>query len=258
MNSILRRDDDDDDTVVAFVNPWVELNAGLWSLFAGATIFLALRIWCKLTRRHGLWYDDYILLVTWSVLLANNTLIIYEFATGYILENSAQKWDDRMHILINISSCGTLIGQALSKTAFAVTLLRLCNRWQQWILWFCIATMNSWMIVKVVLQWAKVCGKDSYDVWYRLDICLDSKFRDDFKEGGNVYNIIMDFIFATFPWFITRSLEMRRLEKVGLCVTLSLGMVQIAEESRNNGLPTKGRVASAAAPVTAISDAIDT
>jgi hypothetical protein len=65
MNSILRRDDDDDDTVVAFVNPWVELNAGLWSLFAGATIFLALRIWCKLTRRHGLWYDDYILLVTW-------------------------------------------------------------------------------------------------------------------------------------------------------------------------------------------------
>lgn len=117
--------------------------------------------------------------------MANNTLIIYEFATGYILENSAQKWDDRMHILINISSCGTLIGQALSKTAFAVTLLRLCNRWQQWILWFCIATMNSWMIVKVVLQWAKVCGKDSYDVWYRLDICLDSKFRDDFKEGGN-------------------------------------------------------------------------
>lgn len=66
MNSIFRRDDDDDDgTPVAFVNPWVELNAGLWSLFAGATIFLALRIWCKVTRRHGLWYDDYILLVTW-------------------------------------------------------------------------------------------------------------------------------------------------------------------------------------------------
>ncbi|KAK6194313.1 hypothetical protein LQW54_011587 [Pestalotiopsis sp. IQ-011] len=226
MNSVFRRDDDDDDgTPVAFVNPWVELNAGLWSLFAGATIFLALRIWCKVTRRHGLWYDDYILLVTWSVLLANNTLIIYEFATGYILENSSQKWDDRMHILINISSCGTLIGQALSKTAFAVTLLRLCNRWQQWILWFCIVTMNSWMVVKVVLQWAKVCGKSSYDVWYRLDVCLDPTFRDNFKEGGNVYNIIMDFVFATFPWLITRSLEMRRLEKVGLCVTLSLGMI---------------------------------
>lgn len=90
-----------------------------------------------------------------------------------------------MHIMINISSCGTLIGQALSKTAFAVTLLRLSNRWQQWALWFCIVTMNSWMVSKVILQWAKICGKSSYDVWYRLDICLDSTFRDDFKEGAN-------------------------------------------------------------------------
>jgi hypothetical protein len=35
----------------------------------------------------------------------------------------------------------------------------------------------------------------------------------------------MDFIFATFPWLITRKLEMRRAEKIGLCVTMSLGMM---------------------------------
>ncbi|KAH6661221.1 hypothetical protein BKA67DRAFT_531287 [Truncatella angustata] len=225
MTSLLRRDDDDDDTVFTYVNPWVELNAGLWSLFAGATILLALRLWCKVARRHGLWYDDYVLVAAWSVLTANNILIVYEFATGYILENSTKKWDDRMHILINISSCGTLIGQALSKTAFAVTLLRLSKRWQQWLLWFCIVTMNSYMVAKVILQWAKICGKASYDVWYRLDICLDSEFRDGFKEGGNVYNIIMDFIFACLPWLIVRHLEMRKIEKIGLCITLSLGMV---------------------------------
>jgi hypothetical protein len=51
--------------VHGFTSPWVELNAGLWSLFAGATIFLVLRVWCKITRRYGLWYDDYILLVSW-------------------------------------------------------------------------------------------------------------------------------------------------------------------------------------------------
>lgn len=54
-----------DGPVHAFVNPFVELNAGLWSLFAGATVFLALRLWCKITRRHGLWYDDYILVISW-------------------------------------------------------------------------------------------------------------------------------------------------------------------------------------------------
>lgn len=41
----------------------------------------------------------------------------------------------------------------------------------------------------------------------------------------SVYNIVMDFVFATFPWLITRKLEMRRAEKVGLCITMSLGMM---------------------------------
>ncbi|TQN64149.1 hypothetical protein CSHISOI_11274 [Colletotrichum shisoi] len=214
-----------DDSVHTFVNPFLQLNVGLWSLFTGATVFLALRLWCKITRRHGLWYDDYILTVTWIILLANNTLIIYEFATGYVLEDSTKQWDDRMHILINISSCGTLIGQAWTKTAFGVTLLRMSNRWQRWVLYFCIATMNMYMVAKVLIQWGKVCGSKTYEGDYRLQFCLEKQFRDDFKEGGNVYNIVMDFVFACFPWLITRTLEMKRAEKVGLCITMSLGMI---------------------------------
>lgn len=146
-----------------------------------------------------------------------------------------------MHILINISSCGTLIGQSLTKTAFAVTLIRISNRWQRWFLWFCIVSMNLFMAFKVIFQWAKVCGKDDYQNWYRLDFCIGWKFRDDFKEGGNgklarhacpatlltcvVYNIVMDFIFASIPWIITRPLSMRRVERIGLCAVMSLGMM---------------------------------
>lgn len=40
-----------------------------------------------------------------------------------------------------------------------------------------------------------------------------------------VYNIVMDFIFAIFPWFIAWPLNLKRAEKVGLCATLSLGMM---------------------------------
>lgn len=53
----------DDDDHVAYYNPAAEIYTGLWTLFAGASTFLALRLWVKLTRRHGLWYDDYVLLV---------------------------------------------------------------------------------------------------------------------------------------------------------------------------------------------------
>lgn len=41
----------------------------------------------------------------------------------------------------------------------------------------------------------------------------------------SVYNIIMDFVFATFPWLIFRRLEMRRIEKIGLSITMSLGIL---------------------------------
>lgn len=62
-----RRDDDDD---VVYYNPAVQIYIGLWCLLAGASVFLALRLWCKITRRHGLWYDDYVLIFAYvSILL---------------------------------------------------------------------------------------------------------------------------------------------------------------------------------------------
>lgn len=136
------------------------------------------------------------------VLLTNDILISYEYATGYVTQTS---WDDRMHILINITSCGTLMGQALSKTAFAVTLLRMSNRWQKGILWFCIVTMNAYMVSKVILQWAKVCGKKDYQQWYRLDFCIGNDFRAGFKEGGNSTSV--EYLSGTDPkhsmWLLT-------------------------------------------------------
>lgn len=44
----------------------------------------------------------------------------------------------------------------------------------------------------------------------------------------------MDFIFALFPWVITWSLDMQRKEKIGLCLTMSLGMVVAIESAIRN------------------------
>lgn len=48
-----------------YVHPETEVYTGLWCLHAGATVFLLARLWTKLTRRHGMWWDDYILITTW-------------------------------------------------------------------------------------------------------------------------------------------------------------------------------------------------
>jgi len=41
------------------------LNIVIWLLQSLATLFLALRIYCKWSQRRGLWWDDYILVATW-------------------------------------------------------------------------------------------------------------------------------------------------------------------------------------------------
>lgn len=113
----------------------------------------------------------------------NNIIITIEYATGYVVS----KWDDRMQILINVTSNGTLMGQTLSKTAFAVTLLKLTKdkKLPTYILWFCIVTMNMFMVTKFIFQWVKIKDKPSYDVYYRLNVYLDWTFRENFKEAGN-------------------------------------------------------------------------
>lgn len=175
-----RRDDDDD---VVYYNPAAEIYVGLWSLLAGASVFLALRLWCKITRRHGLWFDDYVLISAYLFLLVTDIITTIEYATGY----SNGDWDDRMHILINISSIGTIIGQAVSKTAFGATLLRMAEkRWQKGLLWFCIISMDGIAFSKCVFQWAKYCGKDDYQQWYRIQgWCLNYDFEQQWKEIGN-------------------------------------------------------------------------
>lgn len=53
------------DTTREYIDPTARVNAGIWTLFLAATAFLGLRLWCKIDRKHGLWWDDYILIASW-------------------------------------------------------------------------------------------------------------------------------------------------------------------------------------------------
>jgi hypothetical protein len=41
------------------------LVASCWSLTAAAAIFLAMRVYCKIWRGRGLWWDDHLLIISW-------------------------------------------------------------------------------------------------------------------------------------------------------------------------------------------------
>lgn len=207
-------------STIAFVNPQTQVNWGIWSLFVGATAFLALRLGCKIHRRTGLWWDDHILVASWLVLLLTNIFISVEFATGYVTKT----WDDRMLILVTISSCLITVGQTLSKTAFAVTLLRITESWQRWVIWFIITTVNLYLVVALFINWTNYCGETPY--WWRMPgVCSPYDTIFGIKIGQNIYNIILDFVLSLIPWAIMWNLNIEKYDKIGLCVTMSLGVL---------------------------------
>lgn len=91
-----------------------------------------------------------------------------------------------MLILVSISSVLTMIGQAWSKTAFAVTLLRpgITTGWLRWILWFIVASLNIYLVITVFLQWTNYCGETEY--WWKLPgVCASYDKIFQLKMGRN-------------------------------------------------------------------------
>lgn len=42
-----------------------QINVTIWFLTALSASFLALRVYCKFLRHRGLWWDDYLLILSW-------------------------------------------------------------------------------------------------------------------------------------------------------------------------------------------------
>jgi hypothetical protein len=94
------------------------------------------------------------------------------------------------------------------------------------VLWFCIASLNLFMILKVFMNWSRYCGLAAYqNDWRMSGFCINYDVVSRTKAAGNIWNIIMDFVLALFPWMVIWKLKISKWEKIGLCGTMSLGVV---------------------------------
>jgi hypothetical protein len=89
-----------------------------------------------------------------------------------------------MLILVSISSCLITVGQTLSKTAFAVTLLRITESWQRYALWVIIVSLNLYLAILLVLNWVNYCGQNEY--WWKIpSVCAPYDTIFQIKIGQN-------------------------------------------------------------------------
>ncbi|KAI5925152.1 hypothetical protein F4810DRAFT_700311 [Camillea tinctor] len=204
-------------------------NSSIWVLIALATIFLGLRVFCKIRRHKGLWWDDWVLFPSWLLLLASGILVTVSLKKA-VGSHAVQPNDDAgpfRGIGLQDLVAGTLffLGSAWSKTSFALTLLRIAGRRLKIGLWYIIISMNLLITISVILRWVQCQPpRKGWDFYGTEGTCLDRNSILAVTYSAAAYSAFLDFVLAFLPWSIISKLQMKTSEKVGVSIALSMGV----------------------------------
>lgn len=237
------------------------LVAACWSLTVAAAILLALRIYCKLWRGRGLWWDDHLLIIAWvsfatyysttrlTLVFIQVSLAIAVSINTYIVSLGFGRhvWtisDENLKIInlntILVATFG-IIATTTSKTSFAITLYRIStSAWMRYFLIFVIVTVNVSMNLVWIFGFAKCTPLQR--VWDKSvpGTCWDPKKLVKFQlfaackifqermfgtwtDSFADYSAILDFVLALLPWQILMGKSMLRRERLGVAIAMSLG-----------------------------------
>ncbi|RKU42915.1 hypothetical protein DL546_002653 [Coniochaeta pulveracea] len=197
--------------------------SAMWSMLAVSTVFLVLRVYCRAFRVRAMWWDDYLLIAGWIFIVASSATITQLLKMGF---GTTLDFKPRMHTISTVSDDLNKVALGLTKTSFAVTLLRVATGWQRYLVWFLIISMNGLLAVNAITTWMAACdriGLDHYEAV--LPGCWKVEDSVIVAMVANAYSAIVDFILALLPWKIIMGLQMKRHEKIGVAVAMSLGLL---------------------------------
>lgn len=215
------------------------LLATIWTLIAISGIFLALRVYCRLSRARSLWWDDSILIASWFCILVTDII------TTWLVLNvnwGVHSWDfdfvnnmPKMLLPLVVRGTFSITALAWSKTAFAITLLRLTDGWTKKIVWFLIVTINLFLGLSAMLPWLSCTPLKG--AWSSVPNtkCWDKSVMLNINLFSGAWSAAADVALALLPWSFLRSLQMKKKEKVGAGVAMSMGILYVsAYLSRRN------------------------
>ncbi|EEY21661.1 conserved hypothetical protein [Verticillium alfalfae VaMs.102] len=204
------------------------LNATVWSLTAVSGLFLGLRLYCKFTRRRGLWLDDHFLIAAWIalILLSSFTTVAVGFDLGKHSWNIDQATFAWLLLHGNLSGSFSILAAAWSKTSFALTLQRLASeRWMRWLIWFLIVSMNLVLGGAVLITWVQCSPVEK--TWRTVAVegtCWPQHVHRNYNIVSAAYSGAMDVLLAMLPWRMIWGLELTRREKLGVLIAMSMGV----------------------------------
>lgn len=218
--------------------------AALWAMTGITLLFIVLRLYCKGVYTRQLRVDDAILLLAWTLTLIYSALVTVavKFGLGKHTKDIDRNNFVSMYKFMFMSELFTLVAIPLSKTSFALTLLRLVTQtWHKVFIWFILITMNiaMWLCAILLFVQCKPIAKN----WDRKmeGSCWDGAVQDRYSIFAGSYSAFLDFVLAMFPWLIIRKLQINSNEKIGIIVCMSLGcLAGITAVVKTSFLPGTG------------------
>ncbi|KAK3954330.1 hypothetical protein QBC32DRAFT_336455 [Pseudoneurospora amorphoporcata] len=208
-------------------NVATRLNVVIWLLIGLSGGFLGLRVYCKFSRRKGLWWDDIVLIGAWICLTVESGLLTAMTRLGYglhfwdfdVVNNMAP-----LLLLVNVAGTFSVTAAIWSKTSFAITLLRLTHGWMKGLLWFIIITMNIAMGLTALFPWVSCTPINKAWEVFTPGKCWDPKVTVHYNIFSASYSAVMDIALALLPWSVVWKLQMKKKERFGCALAMSMGV----------------------------------
>ncbi|KAF5620097.1 integral membrane protein pth11 [Fusarium sp. NRRL 52700] len=199
----------------------------LWAENVVCYILIGLRLYTRRFIRGSIGWDD-VCLVTTSALLtvfAILTSVSAHYGMGRHFDDLEipQFADAMLWLLCAQSTVAMAIG--MGKVAVAVFLLRIVTApWHRWFLWSCIVSMMVLSTFLAIAIFAQCTPAES--IWnpalIEQKVCHMNLAVVAFIDCA--YAAVLDFALAGFPWIALRGLNMKRKERITICLSLSLGI----------------------------------
>ncbi|KAF3389232.1 hypothetical protein F1880_004088 [Penicillium rolfsii] len=204
-----------------------------WLLVIIPGLMIGLRLWCKLSlSKRGFGIDDFVICVAWTLLLIYTALITRSVNLGVIGRHVFAIEDPDIIPpalkLLYISFVLVILSCVFSKTSFAFTLMRIVTKtWMKVLLWFIIVTMNAVMWLCAICYLAQC--KPAAALWNAKLLatakCWPTEVFETIALVAGAYSGCMDVILALLPWVVLWNLEMKKREKAGIALAMSMGII---------------------------------
>ncbi|KAF3763980.1 hypothetical protein M406DRAFT_240457, partial [Cryphonectria parasitica EP155] len=199
-----------------------------WAMTAGAAVFLGARVFVKLTTHKRLWWDDWLLVASFLMLVAFSTTTSYGVKAGigrHHATTGKTSQTNELQLVVVVATVFSVLGASWSKTSFAITLLRITTGTIHYIVWFIIVSMNLVLTFNAILQFlwcqpASVAWNSGHG-----GTCWSQNVIVYYSITAAAYSAGMDILLAAVPWAVIMRLKMHTKEKLGVAVCMSLGVI---------------------------------